>query len=488
MKLNPFNRLLGVDSGALAFPLRVWYNASLIVLVAGFMVSMTDLARYDGGDFNLRYIQARCGFAGLDPYRTAADWWWNGIEESFHQANFDGTPRPWGVACQTPAVLLFTMPLALMEREPARWAHGLCEWLAFLGALALLGRVVANGEHRAVVVSASLFFVAGSPFWRLHVERGQYYVFVVLLIAASACLLGRARKVFSAGLLLGAAVAIRPTALFVLVPFFFHRKWRFLAGACCAGGVIGLASLGVFGLSAWESLSWISKKYEAASVDFSSNPFSDCMRATTVPPVEAHERTRKIAGAPLPSVNSTVAGLVRVSKPILDRFGIPVHWVLLAARGVGVSVALLFIAALSPPGLSFKTAKSRFSDLYLVYVGIVAVNLVEYAVPYRAAYADVFYMLPVVLGLPVVLRRRQVGLGVVLLVALSSQQTLLGLVNGWFSIPVRVIGLTLFSLGAALLWRRDPSFTPASADAAALAQGPLSGFPQGDSARRDTLP
>ncbi len=455
MKPKSFNRLLGIDPGSLAFPVRVGYYASLIILAAGFLLSLTDLVRYDGGDFNLRYIQARCGFANLDPYRTTADWWWNGIEPSRHEALFKGTPRPWGVACQTPAVLLFTMPVALMQRESARWVHGLLEWLAYLGVVALLGRLVANATHRALAVSTALFFVAGSPFWRLHVERGQYYVFVVLLIAASIYQLGRGRRNFCAGLLLGAVVAVRPSALFLLVPFAFHRRWRLLAGACCAGSLIGLSSLGVFGFSAWENLMWISKKYEAASVDFTSNPFSDCMRSTAVPPVEAHERTRKIAAAPFPSVNSTVAGLTRVSKPILDRCGVPIHGVLLAAKVIGVGIALIFIVALVPPRLISKEPAFMPSDVYLAYIGIVAVNLVEYAIPYRAAYADIYYLLPIMLGLPVVLRFRQTGLGIVLLVALSSQQTLLGLVNGWYSIPVRVLGLTAFSIGVALLWQRE---------------------------------
>ena len=82
-------------------------------------------------------------------------------------------------------------------------------------------------------------------------------------------------------------------------------------------------------------------------------------------------------------------------------------------------------------------------------------NLLEYAIPYRAAYADIYYLLPVMLGIPIVLRHRSVWLGVLLLVALASQQNLLGLVHGWYAIPVRVAGLTLFSLGVLWHWRQS---------------------------------
>jgi hypothetical protein len=51
------------------------------------------------------------------------------------------------------------------------------------------------------------------------------------------------------------------------------------------------------------------------------------------------------------------------------------------------------------------------------------------------------------LGLPIILRNGSVWLGVLLLTSLASQQNLLGLVHAWFAIPVRIVGLTLFSIG-----------------------------------------
>jgi len=454
-------RTFAIDLSQASLWQRISLYISLVVFVTSFAVSLTDLAHYEGGDFNLRYIQARCGFLKLDPYVTTASWWWNGIAQDVHDNYFKNVPRPWGVACQTPALLLFYMPLSLLSWETARWACGILEWGAFLASVLLLSRVIAQQSDRLLAVATALFFMAGSPFWRLHVERGQYYIFTVLFIAALLFFLTYKKNDFLSGLILGVTISIRPTTLFLAVPFVLHRRWKIVSGTFCSGLAIGLISLCVFGLDAWKSFHWISKKYELASIDFTKNPFEDCMKTSQVPELQNYEVSGKEGGAPFPSVNSTMAGLIRITKPLMAKHEIPADTLLLAAKlfWVGSGLGLLIF---------FSRRRSRFfhthpsADTYLCYVGITAVNIVEYAIPYRAAYADIYYLLPVMLGIPVITRQKSAWLGVLLLTALASQQNLLGLVNGWYSIPVRVVGLTLFSVGVLYCWRCQDEMIPAN--------------------------
>jgi hypothetical protein len=174
------------------------------------------------------------------------------------------------------------------------------------------------------------------------------------------------------------------------------------------------------------------------------------LRFAQVPPIQDFEQSHNLEGPFLPnaSVNSTVAGLIRITKPMLDRMGMPIDNLLLVPKLLGLTAASCLILFFVFPRKFFYSPPLYPSDVYLAFVGIVAVNVVEYVIPYRAAYADIYYLLPVMLGIPVISRRGSVWLGVLLLTALASQQNLLGLVHAWYAIPVRIVGLTLFSIGA----------------------------------------
>jgi len=140
---------------------------------------------------------------------------------------------------------------------------------------------------------------------------------------------------------------------------------------------------------------------------------------------------------------------------MIDRMGVPIGGLLLVSKLLGLAAAGGLVLFFTFPRKFFFAPPVQPSDVYLAYAGTVAINVVEYVIPYRAAYADIYYLLPVMLGLPVVLRSGSVWLGVLLITSLASQQNLLGLVHGWYAIPVRIAGLTLFSIGVLHYWHKD---------------------------------
>ena len=450
-----FSNIFSINLSEEPVWLRIFFHTSLVIFIVSLIVSLTDLAHYNGGDFNLRYIQAKCGFTEMEPYTTTASWWWNGIPRDIHETFFKGVPRPWGVACQTPALLLLYMPLSLLNWETARWCSGILEWVAFFMSVILLGRIINRNTDRILAVSTAFFFFAGSPFWRLHVERGQYYIFVVLLLILFLLVLVRKKNDFVAGLILGFTIIVRPTVIFLTLPFFLQKRWKLLAGSICSAFLVASLSICVFGVESWQNFHFMSKKYEAASIDFSANPFKDCMKYEKVPPLEDYEITGKVKGASFPSVNSTVAGMIRVTKPILDRYRISTDFLLLASKLLGIGLATGFIFLFIFTKIPFFRNMPHPPDTYLFFTGIVAINLLEYAIPYRAAYADICYLIPVMLGIPMLVESKKPWIGIVLLISLSSQQNMLSLVNGWYSIPIRIIGLSVFSIALLYYWRRQ---------------------------------
>lgn len=444
-------RLFQIDTDELPFWQNVFLGASLAVLAAGALVSLTDLINFEGCDFVIRYVQARCGFFGLDPYRVTDGWWLEGIPEDLHARYFKGVPRLTNGGCFSPCLLLFYMPLGLLNCTMARYASGLLEWLAFLASLMLLARTVRDGRHRAIAVALVLFFFSASAFWRLHVERGQYYIFTVALIAASFYHLLNTKRDFLAGLFLGVAIAMRPTMIFIALPFALCLRWRLLAGICVSGMATGLLALGVFGWEGFESFVWISRKYQLFAVDHAV--LAEWTRNT--PPPQVFEISGKGVMAPLPSINTTFAGLIRVFRPAFDALPLSVNQSLAVGKAavLALAAALPLLVVPWPFRRRPDTRRLADADRLLCLTGVAAVNIVEYALPIRAAYADVFYMLAILLALPFVIRHACTWLGVLLLVSLAAQQNLLGLVNGWYAIPVRVFGLTVFTLATLYRWR-----------------------------------
>ena len=159
--------------------------------------------------------------------------------------------------------------------------------------------------------------------------------------------------------------------------------------------------------------------------------------------------------AALPSINTTFAGLIRVFRPAFDALPISVNQSLALGKAAVLALAAALTLLVVPWPLRRRPDPCLLADADRLFclTGVAAVNIVEYALPIRAAYADVFYMLAIMLALPFVIRHACTWIGVVLLVSLAAQQNLLGLVNGWYAIPVRVFGLTVFTLAALYRWR-----------------------------------
>ena len=85
------------------------------------------------------------------------------------------------------------------------------EWLALIvSVITLLTRTIPNHRQRVLFLLAAMYFFVLSGFWRIHIERGQVYVFHLLLLSAGANLCLRYNlNSWTGGILFGLAALMR---------------------------------------------------------------------------------------------------------------------------------------------------------------------------------------------------------------------------------------------------------------------------------------
>jgi hypothetical protein len=137
-----------------------------------------------------------------------------------------------------PPLLLFLAPLKGLARTDAYLV-----WVAVsVGAFVASASILAKRFAPLIVLCPPVVFAG---------VTGQTSL---LLGAAILCGLSQFRRPWLAGILLGAALCIKPQLLFLLpAGLIAARAWRVLLFTGVAGAALGLASAAVFGLEAWRA-------------------------------------------------------------------------------------------------------------------------------------------------------------------------------------------------------------------------------------------
>ena len=194
-------------------------TAAIIIALISLVVSIRDSRDYPGGDLRCRVVGARLMTLERDPYSTAFQ-----DDRRFTEPTWrkNGPTIPY-----TPSLLLFTMPICWVPYHTQRFIWSGLEWASLLLGIFLLTKLIPGAPaKRFFLICALLFFVA-SPFWRLHVERGQYYSFLLLLEILSLFILvrlGKAAWLFVVPL--GWVATMRPSYVVAGLALFALGRWR----------------------------------------------------------------------------------------------------------------------------------------------------------------------------------------------------------------------------------------------------------------------
>jgi Glycosyltransferase family 87 len=413
--------LLGIRPSMLSAGEGIALSAALLAVVFALARSWEDAHQYPGVDLRSRIVGARNLLDGHSPYFT--DQPPQSPERLIDPGRmFSGVSQ----CTYSPATLAIYAPIANRPYGWQRPVWACVELGSFLVSVGLLTRSIPG--HRAKVLFASGALVLFGADWsmRLHVERGQYYVYILLLISMGVFCAMKLRRgtlkrtdSFLAGLLLGAASAVRPSVIVVAGPVLLLRRWRMSLGVFAGAAAMVAATTLMTPLSTWSDYLKMGEKYEQMSLQGQAAlDYEYLVRPDTV-----RGNKHYLEGVPFANLSGKDAGLLMLpteSRPLV----LTSVWLAFPAvqRAVPASAvpAINKGAALALCGLSglacLKARRRRYSLPLVLAAGLALFNCTEYLLPVRCSYADVLY-LPLLAMLSPLLARRKGAPARLLLVA-----------------------------------------------------------------------
>lgn len=359
------------------------------VLAHALWTSWNDIHTYGGVDLRDKVVFARLLRAGTDPYfaKMTADW----PEELIDPNYYLGAVR---ISITPPAICVY-MPLSGLAYGTQRSAWFCIEWAAFLTSAALLAWSLRPRRGRVLFLLVALYLFAGGYFWRLHVERGQYYAVVLLLLSLASFLFQKKRGAWTAGIPLGIAIAIRPTLIAVPLFLWILRRRETALATLVSLVLFVAACLPFTGLKSWANYAHAVKLWEIQYT-----------YPQALPPRETAPLPTQVEGCDfhefLPARTTNTSVMDRLSKyqdlvPWIDYR----PWLPAFCKGLAAAMT----AALAWRLLSLQRGP-RY-PLYTLGLGaVVACNLDYLLAPMRAGYVDVLLLFPLALLLPLMLRGR----------------------------------------------------------------------------------
>lgn len=347
--------------------------AAILVAAAGFWADIKHTAQYGGVDLRNRVTAARvANELRKDPYTYK----WSPNDSDRYLDPADNITIPYARVTVPPTILLFHNLISGLPYRTERWIWFTFQWAALIASLALLGQTFKN--NRTLIWALGLLSIAGSQFFRLHIERGQIYIWYVLLFSAAVYLYKRAEeKSFTSALILGYLISLRPPFLFALIPFVLAKKFKFVS-LTATGMLASVLVTGIFfPFALWKSY-------------YASTSFQGAMRAN-------------------PETNFASLGIdVAEGMNIVQFLNVPgedsslqriVHAVTNAWLGSGaLAAALLMTIAILALMLYWRDPKTIADANDLFLVGVAMTMLAELFIPApRWPYADVIWLIPIAL-------------------------------------------------------------------------------------------
>jgi hypothetical protein len=417
--------------------------------IPAFLVTLGDYLRYPGADLRCRVVAARAMLRGLDPYTY--EW-----REGMPLELLDPLRRHPGPSRATypPTLLMLYAPLAGLPYRVQRTAWFLLEWTALIASLALLAGTLRSRTAKTALLALGLFLFVAGDMWRFHVERGQFYVFVLLLLTlGTRSLVRRDRQWGRAGLYFGLATALRPTFLLMAVPLALlgHRK---TAGAMAAVLTVAVVlTLPLVGLRGWASYAATVRVYEqvVASDDKGAELLGRAYGPARAVP-SAGEGGDLVSFLPIETGGSTLLANFKPIYALTARF-LALPPLTTIARGASLAMAL----AVASLALALRRTRRVFSGRFVAAFATLAAIDLEYFLPIRHSYGDILFLHPLAMLLPPLYRQNQLAFPRVLVLAglvLGGYRSLMGGLTEFLEFILLACGLTIALLQIASR-RRD---------------------------------
>jgi hypothetical protein len=379
-----------IGSRMIALPARAWLLIAIAALVVAIAIgfSFHDLLVYPGIDLRNRIVGARAILEGLDPYTF--EW-----DPSMPTWLADPGRQYGGINILTapPTVLFAYIPFAGLSGYTQHIIWWVLQWLALAGCTYALARGFRDPRRQLAFLLVAAFCFAGSWFWRLHIERGQYYVFLTLLLCLDIMALreaGKSRKWL--GIPTGFLIAFRPTAIVLPVLLWLMGERRAATRSALIATFLLACSVAIVGPATWRHFVDTVDMWSQQEIDptFVIKHFPD------VEYIAPRDLEGLHFGDALPSYSDVTSFGALIDKPWV----IPARPFAYALAFLGYSVLMWLVAR--------RLALSR--DMLLLVLAASAA-FTDFIVPIRHVYGDVAFLPVVALSLAILpLRPFFVGL------------------------------------------------------------------------------
>lgn len=426
-------RLFALDPDHVSPVERMLMRVALGVACFVALRTYDDNRVFSGDDLRNRVVGARVMLAGYDPYTFE---WEPGMPEQWLDPVYE--PKAHRLTISPPTLLLYA-PIAPLPYKAQRFVSFLAEWLAMIASLALLAHSLPAPRHRVIFLAGAAVLFLATDIWRMHLERGQMYVFplLVLSIAIAASNRGQDDSLL-AGVALGALGLMRPNLLIIAGGLLILKRWKTLGAMLATIAIVGTITYSMLPTTAWQSYLDVGEQYYRAVDDPEPGP-NDRRLPEHVGPVEGVQFHHSL-------VNVSCSSFAHLYYVLRMRFDLRRLEIALVSKAILAGFAALMMIMV---WLRRGEATSAFALMVLLALDT------EFFLPHRWGYADVMQLAPVALMLPLLARNESESL-------LASACVLIGLIGGTLgqhyvdvhTATVLRSWLVMASL-TALAWRTD---------------------------------
>jgi len=427
--------MLGFRWALLSATQRAVLLSAAAFIVWFFAATSRDVADFHGVDLRPKVLGARAMLEGKNPYTYE---WTPGASDRF----LDPMRRHPGPSRTSipPTLLLLYAPVAEADYGWQRSFWFGTEWLAGLAAVFAAMRLATGRAAKVWLVGIAAFGFIGNWLFRLHVERGQYYVFLALLVALALTRIRERRDGLGTALILGVVAAARPTFGLIPLLLFFAGKRRLAITAmaiCLAVAVLTVSIVGVTGWMGYFSVVRYDTEIGGAGLERDFGPM------ITVPQMAEGFDLRSC----LTSRTGDVSFRALYGDLVDARF-----WHYLGPLSKTLA-ALSVVAGAAIADWGRRRALSLRFSLALILVATFTVDF--FLAPERHSYCDVMLLSLIALLLPVWGRVRSLGpwfaIALLGLAIGASSVEARGRLMGLWSVWLRNVGVLLGAAGTVVL-------------------------------------
>jgi len=358
-------------------PQKILLLVLALLLVAGIIKAVYYTWLFGGADLRDRIVGARLLNTMHSPYYYK---WSPGDPEEFINPNLIPNRSINGISA-APGTLYILYPISFLKYPLIRVIWLVMQYF-FLGSIFFyFFRQKTSSNVKVLLALFGILFFFCSPFWLLHIDRGQVYImyaYFFLLIYRNL----KSRKTglqFSAGLLITLAIYCRPTFFVLVLPLLLAFNPRVFAGLFL-GGCIALFLL-FFNFHLWQDYLTSMSMFTKVTAGLQTSVESPIVYPETI------EGTTNLRMGKLDFMCGGLAPLdTHLSKIFPSTSGMVFICVYLIL--VGLLVFLLW-----------KKIRTKDPILFILF-GFLFYMLAEYVMPApRGAYALMQWVVPVLLML-----------------------------------------------------------------------------------------